>query len=132
MSSDQTVASIIMTSGGSTIGILGTLLSSLSSLYIIKNISTSGCSAVECLPMLIDNKYVPSQTNTNQEVTDKKSQQTLWKKTDNALKYIGIDIKNYFVLGMFLGTGVLAKKIGTLLTDPHVISHVEKFVYRGN
>lgn len=54
MSNEQTVASIIMTSGGSTFGIVGTLLSSLSSLYIIKNISTTGCAAVEYLPKLLD------------------------------------------------------------------------------
>lgn len=131
MSNEQTVASIIMTFGGSTFGILGTLLSSLSSLYIIKNISTTGCSAVEYLPKLLDftgdenKKDLEPQQETNELVT-----KTYWGKTEMILKKFGVDPRAYMWLGIFLVAGVGSKKLGTYISAPSSINFVEKLLYR--
>lgn len=132
MSNEQTVASIIMTSGGSTFGIVGTLLSSLSSLYIIKNISTTGCSAVEYLPKLLDfsgsgvKPDEPSAESSQQTVVTK----TPWGKADAVLKRFGVDVRAYMWLGVFLVAGVGSKKLGTLISSPTSIAFVEKLLYR--
>jgi len=120
-SSEQTVASIIMISGGSTFGILGTLLSSLSSLYIIKHISTSGCSAVEYLPKLLN-----SSSNVK-ETCDEESNDSTAKSILSKLK---IDFKSYMWMSAFLFTGVCSKKLGTFLSSPITIGYVEKLLYR--
>ena len=132
MSNEQTVASIIMISGGSTFGIIGTLLSSLSSLYIIKNISTTGCSAVEYLPKLLDfnssendKKVAELQPCTNTLVS-----KTYWGKLDLILKRFGVEPRAYMWLGVFLVAGVGSKKLGTYISAPSSIEFVEKLLYR--
>lgn len=129
MSSEQTVASIIMTSGGTTFGILGTLLSSLSSLYIIKNISTTGCSAVEYLPKLLDTtrNETKSETVTEDQSTTETS---LVSRTNAVLKRFGFDIRTYMWLGVFLIAGIGSKKLGTFISSPSSIAYVEKLMYR--
>lgn len=134
MSNEQTVASIIMTSGGSTFGIVGTLLSSLSSLYIIKNISTTGCSAVEYLPKLLD--FSGSGEKTNDESSESGQStvtvapRTALGKVNTILKRFGVDVKAYMWLGVFLVTGVGSKKLGTFISSPSSIAFVEKMLYR--
>lgn len=132
MSNEQTVASIIMTSGGSTFGIVGTLLSSLSSLYIIKNISTTGCSAVEYLPKLLDfsgsgEKPIETPAESRQHTA---VSTTAIGKANAILKRFGVDLRTYMWLGVFLVAGVGSKKLGTFISSPDSIAIVEKMLYR--
>ena len=130
MSNEQTVASIIMTSGGSTFGILGTLLSSLSSLYIIKNISTTGCSAVEYLPKLLDFGEKKDESVESDSQSTTVVPKTFWANTDVVLKRFGVDLKSYMWLGVFLVAGVGSKKLGTYISSPNSIAFVERVLYR--
>lgn len=132
-STEQTVASIIMTSGGSTFGIVGTLLSSLSSLYIIKNISTTGCSAVEYLPKLLDFSESSEKKESVKEDEEESTvvvPRTALGKANAVLKRFGVDMKAYLWLGVFLAAGVGSKKLGTLISSPASIAFVEKMLYR--
>jgi hypothetical protein len=128
---EQTVASFIMTSGGSTFGILGTILSSVSSLYIIRNISNTGCSAVEYLPKLLDvsgpgEKKDESSETATQAVVPK----TTFGRVDAFLKRFGVNVKAYMWMGVFLVAGVGSKKLGGLIASPSSIAFVEKLLYR--
>lgn len=130
MQNEQTVASIIMTSGGSTFGILGTLLSSLASMYIIKNISTTGCNVVERLPRLLD-----STNNTEKEKEQEQAQAqstnelSTLEKLNITFKSVGINLRSYMWLCVFLGAGILSKKLGTYLSSPESIKYIEKLLY---
>lgn len=135
MSSEQTVASIILTSGGSTFGILGTLLSSLSSLYIIRNISSAGCNAVEYLPKLLD--FNNQQNEENKKRDEEKSVITMstrgagFKAGYNAIvNKISNEINSYMWISIFLMAGMGSKKLGTFMSSPSTISWVEQMIYK--
>jgi ABC-type dipeptide/oligopeptide/nickel transport system permease subunit len=107
--SEQTTASILMKSAGSTVNVTGYTLSSVSTLYFIKYLSTLGCSTIEFLPQLLANK-----TTSFVE----------WTKG----RELG-NIYAYATLISFLGVGIGLRKLGTMLSDEKSIDFVERMLY---
>lgn len=110
MSDNSTSARILMKAGGETFKVTGLTLSTASTLYVLKYLTSAGCGLVE---------YLPHIFNQNSEVSFVQHM----KSTNSATWYA------VFMTSVILVGGVLIRKVGSTLSDERSITSVERFLY---
>ena len=104
-------ARILMKAGGETCKATGLALSTTSTLYSMKYLTTAGCSLIEYLPHLFN----PDST-INFMAHMAQTNRASWTAVLATI--------------LILVAGVVIRKTGTVLTDDKVINRMENFLYR--
>lgn len=107
---EQTTASILMKSCGTTGNTVGSALASVSVLYLVSYISSMGRAIVEYLPSVLASPNI-----------------TFTTFIEN--RQIG-NMRTYGILLTTLALGIMFRKIGTAFTDENNIACVERFCYK--
>lgn len=110
--SSGTTASMLMQAGGQVCKVTGLTLSTTSTLYVMKYMTTAGCSLVEYLPVLFS-------------ADPNKSGFIDHMRTQNEASVLAVGGSVCVLLG-----GVVLRKLGTLLSSPKTIRTMERFLYR--
>ena len=111
MTDNSTSARLLMKAGGETCKVTGLTISTASILYAMKYLTSAGCSVVEYLPHLFN----PTTTKSFVEHMGSQNNAT-WTAVFSTL--------------VLLTSGIVVRKVGTMLSDDIVIARVERFLYR--
>lgn len=102
---------MLMKAGGETCKVTGLSISTVSTLYGMKYLTTAGCGLIEYLPFLFSaNRSVSFFEHMNTK------QNAQWSAV--------------LATALFLFGGVLLRKTGTYLSDGTTITKVENFLYK--
>jgi hypothetical protein len=107
---NATSARMLMKAAGETAAVTGLTLSTASTLYALKYLTSAGCSLVEYLPFIFNQNATMSFKEHMSNTT--------------AASWYAV-----FQTIIILICGVVVRKIGTTLTDESTIQGVEKFMY---
>ena len=110
VTNNSSTASILMQASGQTFKVTGLTLSTSSTLYTMKYLTTAGCSLLEYLPHLFNSD---DTVGFRQHMAEKNS--LSWWAVGSAV--------------LILGGGILIRKVGTTLSDPGTIRGMERFLY---
>ena len=111
MTDNSTSARILMKASGETCKVTGLTLSTASTLYALKYMTSAGCSMVEYLPHIF-NPNSPLEFKSHMSQT-------------NSASWYAVGMTCLILVG-----GVLIRKVGTVLTDEYSINRIEQFLYK--
>lgn len=110
VTTNATTASVLMQASGQTFRVTGLTLSTSSTLYMMKYLTTAGCSLLEYLPHLF---------NDNDSVTFKSH---MAEKNTMSWTAVGSSVA-------ILTGGIVIRKIGSMLSNPMNVARMERFLY---